>query len=344
MEQADGMKRRATIKDVAQRVGVAVSTVSAVLNDRPYCYLSEVRRREILAAAKRLGYIPNRMARGMRGMPTRTVGVLAGMYNIPVHSALLREVSRLLADAGYAVLFGDSTGPERDRLLLREFLAHGVDAVLIGGGELEPDELDRLLGRHLPYVALDPCFDRHTVAVDRERAMYMAVEHLVTDGRCRRVALVGEKNPTAQLKLAGYRRAMRDHGLSPERGLCVWDGSRARKLAALQRLAGRGVDGVACCSDLAALELLALAPELRIRVPRDWRLTGFDGIDWLTNLSRPRLTTLRQPVEKVAAAAVDRLIRLLGGESCDPAPVFIEPCLSIGESSRYVSSSKRQPK
>jgi DNA-binding LacI/PurR family transcriptional regulator len=71
------------IKDIADRVGMASSTVSAVLGDRKYCYVSEEKKAKILDAAKVMGYSPNRMSRGMRGLPTNTIGIIGTLFGVP---------------------------------------------------------------------------------------------------------------------------------------------------------------------------------------------------------------------------------------------------------------------
>ena len=120
------------IKDIAEEVGMASSTVSAVLGDRKYCYVSEEKKAKIIAAAKTMGYSPNRMSRGMRGLPTNTIGIISSLFSVPVMSALINYMNNSLAKHGYITMLGDSKYQiVNEKALITEFLARGVDGLLV---------------------------------------------------------------------------------------------------------------------------------------------------------------------------------------------------------------------
>ena len=120
------------VKDIAEKLGLGVSTVSEVLGNKENCFASESKKQLIRKTAQDMGYIPNRMSRGMKGLPTNTIGIIGSFFAVPVISRQINEFNILLGANGYFTMLGDSkTVPENEKTIIKEFLARGVDGLLI---------------------------------------------------------------------------------------------------------------------------------------------------------------------------------------------------------------------
>ncbi len=311
------------IKDVAARAGVSVGTVSNVLNGRETVSPDTVEK--VRAAIHDLGYVRNDAARQLRAGRSRSIALIVLDVGNPFFAAVARGAEARAAQDGYVVLLGSSGADAgQERLYLDQFVEQRVAGVLLTPADADSDAVERLTAAGIPLVLVDEqtaAADVCTVSVDDVEGGYLAVSHLLAQGR-RRIAFVAGPRGTRQVadRLAGARRAIAEvDGAELEiietDALTVLSGR-----AAGERLRERGdrPDAVFAANDLLAVGLLqALTMLGDIRVPEDVALIGYDDIDFASATVVP-LTSVRQPAEALGSTAVDLLLRRFDGE-LDPA-------------------------
>ena len=315
-------ERRATRDDVARLAGTSVAVVSYVVNDGPRPVAAATRRR-VLAAIESTGYRPNHIARALAAGATATYGLVVPDISNPFFAELAHEIEDAVFDAGRVLLLGDSAGSrERERELVRIFSQQRVDGVLIASVDDAPD-LGPLLAEGVPVVSLDRAVvgASVTIAIDNRAAAQAATEHLIGHGH-RDLALVGgpEGLALARDRERGWRDALAAAGIpADERRVLRAAFTRRSGYEAALELLGRDdiPTAVFAASDQQALGVLRAAYELGVRVPEQLAVITVDGTDDC-RYTTPPLSTVRQPVERIAASAVERM--LAAGRTMPAAP------------------------
>ncbi|MFD9888543.1 LacI family DNA-binding transcriptional regulator [Amycolatopsis sp. NPDC059027] len=327
-----------TLKDVATLAGVSVKTVSNVVNG--YAFVKPENRRRVEEALAATGYRPNLGARNLRRGRTGFLALMVPELAIPYFGELAGLVITAAQRRGWSVLIEQTQGTrDRERATLSSLGPHLVDGALVHPEALEasdfPDSVGGipmvLLGEHAVEVAIDH------VAIDNVLAARTAVRHLVGLGR-RRIAAIGA-NPqrgTSEQRLAGYRAALSEAGLSYEDFLVapVEKYHRTHGASAMKQLLAlpSPPDAVFCFNDLLAVGALRAAAEQGLRVPEDIAIVGFDNNEE-SSFSLPSLTTIAPDKAALAEAAVELIHRRISGEAAaSPQDVQTPFSLEIRES------------
>lgn len=311
-----------SLRDVAADAGVSTSTASRVLSGaRP---VRADNARAVLESAARLGYRGHHTARSLRTQTTRSVGVVVPVISNPFFPVLVQAIERALHhEHDLAVLLCDS----QDRAALEAervtaLLDRQVDALLCVPCHVR-DSADAI-GRAaatVPVVQIDRWTDdtvADVVSIDHAAGIRDVVEHLLDTGR-RRLAYVGAEttNAAARTRTGAFRGRLDDAGRAVGPVLAGTYTISWGREAADRLLAGDDPpDAVVCGNDLIAIGVLDRLRELGVSVPDDIALTGFDGIDF-TRSTAPALTTVAQPVERIAARTVELLLERIGGSDAD---------------------------
>ncbi|HEU4354837.1 MAG TPA: LacI family DNA-binding transcriptional regulator [Actinomycetota bacterium] len=301
---------------MAEKAGVSVSTAARVLSGRGYA--AEDTRRLVLEAAKELGYVPNQIARSLRTRQTKMVGLLIGDVENFFYSVIAKNVESVAKDAGYhVVLCNSDDDPEIEREYLKLLEAMRVDALVVTPTSKNRRDLARLHDKGMVIVQVDRRVEglaADTILVDNESGAEHAVSYLVEAGHREIGILTGDLAvPTAQQRLAGYERALGEHGIPVRREL-VKTGSFHREHAIedatdLIRVRPAPTAVFAANNILAEATLIALAQD-GLRVPNDVSLVAFDDVQWMSMVV-PSVTAVRQPVADMARSAAELVLRRL---------------------------------
>lgn len=313
----------AKIKDVAAHAGVSVGTVSNVLNGRDTVSAAAAER--VRAAIDALGYVRNDAARQLRAGRSRSIALIVLDVGNPFFAAVARGAEDRAAADGYVVLVGSSGADiDREHLYLDQFLEQRVAGVLLTPADAADGVAERLVSAGIPVVLVDEHTARDdvcTVSVDDVEGGYLAVAHLLAQGR-RRIAFVAGPLTTRQVadRLDGARRAVAEVAgaefeIVATESMTVLAGRAAGE--AIRARSDRP-DGVFAANDLLAVGMLqALTMQGSVRVPEDIAIVGYDDIDFASATVVP-LTSVRQPAKALGSTAVDLLLRQLDGD-LDPA-------------------------
>lgn len=323
-----------SLKDVAQRAGVSVKTVSNVVNDYPH--VSPVTRARVQQAIDDLGYRPNLTARHLRkgrtGIITLAIPELGNPYFAEVAGAVIDAAAR----HSLTVLLDHTAGlREKEVLVSQGFGTHVIDGLILSPIRMESEDL-KARGDGPPMVLLgerqyDAPYDH--IMVDNIGASRAAVRHLLDIGR-RRIAFLGARREStrepAHLRLRGWRQAIAAAGLEPDESMVVATEGYDRRdgAAAMAALLDREErpDAVFAYNDLMAVGAMRTLVERGLRVPDDVAVIGFDDIEE-GRYGAVSLSTVAPDKAAIARLAVDCLVeRIDQRDAAEPlAARRIEP-------------------
>lgn len=328
------------LKDIANRTGFSVNTVSLALRDSPR--IPHDTRLTIRQAAEALNYLPNQIAQSLVSRETKTIGLVLTSITNPILTRVAQAIELRLAERGYSTLFATSNGDHQDeKKVIEMFRSRQVDGMLIyprSHGEL--DHIRRVRQAGYPVVLLvgDAEAGLDVVGVDTRQGSYKATRHLIERGH-RHIGLIDGGRERGNLeKLEGYQRALGEAGLAIDEALLVAPRTHSLTagLDAMAELADRNpaMTAVLAATDLLALGALRWTQLNGRRVPQDIAIVGFDNIEVAEHAATP-ITTIDYAVDEVTALAVDRLIALIRSEEADVVPevTLIEPALIVRDSS-----------
>lgn len=307
--------RRTTLKDVGDHVGVSAKTVSNVINGTGW--VREDLKARVREAIDELGYRPNSAARQLRSGRSGMIALAIPDLSQPYFAELASAIVAAAAERSITVLINQTDGlADAERRI-----SDGVGIPVMDGLILSPlaltatDLADRhddtpivLLGEHVGESAFPH------VAVDNTGAARAATAHLLGAGR-RRIAAIGAQasgpRETSDLRLAGYRAALREAGIAEDPALIrqVAGFRRSEGAAAIDGMLAEGVafDAVFAFSDLLALGALHTLGAAGLRVPEDVAVIGFDDIEE-GRYSTPPLTTIAPDKTALAGVALELLL------------------------------------
>ena len=299
--------RHVTMKDGAESAQVAQSTVSRILSGAPPAVpISEATRVRVLAAAERLQYRPNPLARGLRGAPTMLIGAIVRDVTDPFFAVAIDALSLHARRRGYSVVLGHARESAGEALALATVLeARQCDAIVLLGDILDQPallaDLARLESPVIEFWQGSGAQGFPAIAVDNRAGMDAAVGHL-TALRHREIAFVGDPaKADVRERIAAFASCGGE--VVPVRN------TPAAGADALDALLERPTPptAIAAATDVIAFGILQRAAARGLRVPQALSVTGFDDIP-LAASAVPALTTVRMPVDAMARAAVEWVI------------------------------------
>ncbi|WP_026530063.1 LacI family DNA-binding transcriptional regulator [Haematomicrobium sanguinis] len=338
------MAKAPTVYDVAAKAGVSIATVSFAFR-QPH-RVKDSTRETVLSAARELGYLPSGSARGLARGRTGVLGVFsfdyyaddeAGSAAGPLTAAADRnrdyryypvygdEVQRGMAlqcrARGYALLTGSATEMSGNAQRIQD-LAGQVDGLAIFPNVVSDEQL-RLIAQRIPVVELSSPGEVRAggqahVSVDNESGMRALLDHLIRVHGFRRFTFLDAQtsSPDFRGRSHFFAEALAESGIDAEvASHIVSDDASPWAAAEVDRLLADPAglpDVLVCVHDEIALPMMDELERRGISVPGDVAVTGFDGIV-AGRLSRPPLTTVRQPMEAIGRSAVDMLIRAAEG-------------------------------
>ncbi|MFQ5576632.1 MAG: LacI family DNA-binding transcriptional regulator [Anaerolineae bacterium] len=309
-----------TIKDIARAAGVSHTTVSRALRKHPAISAETTSR--IQKLAQEMSYTPSAVAQSLAARRTRTIGMVVTTISDPFISRVVEGVERVAQDAGYSVFLSSSHNtPQRELAVVETFHRRRVDTIIVTAsrvGNLYSARLDKL---HIPIVLINNQEEGkylYSVAVDDEQGARLAAAHLLELGH-RRIAYVAaaHRPKSNRRRLAGYRSALAQAGLSPDPALVFASDTESdlqQGEQALDALLAQGATAVFCYNDMIAIGLLMACRRRGIAVPRRLSVAGFDDIEMARYVSPP-LTTVRQPRRRLGQLAMEMALGLLNQKS-----------------------------
>ncbi|MFB7669102.1 LacI family DNA-binding transcriptional regulator [Kitasatospora sp. NPDC056138] len=328
-----GVVTTARLSDIAAQAGVSEATVSRVLNGK--AGVSATTRQTVLAALDVLGYErPTRLRQRSAGL----IGLITPELSNPIFPALAQVIEQVLSRHGFTpVLCTQTPGGSTEDELVEMLVDRGVAGIVFVSGlhadtTADHDRYAKLTGRQVPFVLINGYSEKIAapfISPDDRAAMWMAVQHLVELGHEKIGLAVGQRRYVPVLrKIEGFTAAVRELlGRTPEEAealvhhtLFSVEGGHAAAGALLDQ----GCTAIVCGSDMMALGAIRAVRQRGLSVPQDISVVGFDDSP-LIAFTEPPLTTIRQPVEAMATAAVDALLEEVGGNPGQRAEFMFQP-------------------
>lgn len=306
-----------TIRDVAERAGVSISTVSRVLNN--ICAVKEDKRLKVLEAAEALGYTPNPAARSLLGKKTGGIGVVLPFVSAEFFSEFLTGLDQEAQGAGYFLVVSTSHRHSDEFESAMQAMRQRVDGMIVMAPELADADAEVVTKARGAVVFVNTYVTGERVSVvnfDNYGGSRALTEHLLELGH-RRIAII--KGPASARdaieRVRGYRDAMFGAGISRLEGLEI-EGEYTQEAgyrAAQDILSSEELPtAIVAANDYCAIGALRALSEAGVRVPEQIAVAGFDGIT-SSQFARPALTTVQVPIREIGRKAVRTLVNLVDG-------------------------------
>ena len=333
-----------TMRDIARAAGVSQSTVSRVLNDAPTTIpIAEETRTRVVETARRLGYRPNPLARGLRGASTMLIGAVVRDFSDPFFATAIESLAVEAMARGYNVVLGHAHGHVHEGLALTAVLEtrHCDAIVMLGDMQDQPRLLEDLRTSYVPVVALwqgTSPLEFPTIDVDDKSGIKAGLEHLISLGH-ERIGFVSGLLPGDNThREDAYVEFMRARlGSVPDGYLQRVPNTLAGGEAALSVLLGLAEppDGRATSTDLVAVGVLHAAYSLGCSVPNELSVVGFDDL-LLAAHTVPALTTLRMPIAEIVGKGVELATELARDPTAsrEPRVTVFKPQLVVRDRPR----------
>lgn len=317
-------RERVTIREVAERAGVSVATVSRVLSGN--YPVPPATRARVLRAARALDYVANAHARALVGGGRKMVAVVLRRVTTPFYAQVAEGIEAEAAANGWLCLVGSTGGdPQRELEFVQLMREEGARLVVLVGGVVEDDSYRERVVRYAHALdaagarlvlcgrpAPAPDLPALVVELDNEGGARAITSHLLSVGHRRIVFLGGLPGNTAlDARVRGYRAALAEYGLPPEAAHVVDCGlGRAAGHRAMTELLRDGADFTAVFAgdDMVAAGAIRAIGEAGLRIPDDISVVGHDDIPLAEDFNPP-LTTVRTPSEELGRAAVRLALR-----------------------------------
>lgn len=333
-----------TLKDVANRLNLSVSTVSRVVNGKGY--VKEETRQRVLACLEACNYVPNEVARSLQARETMTIGVVVPDLCETYFGRIIKEIDRVVAEAGYMLMVTD-TGESRqqERRFLDSLYQKRVDALVLSSVDVEDPNVGRYYTSGTPVIFLDnlPRIQGeavHYVMVDNHQASGLAVQTLIDRGHRQIALIVGSQDePTGYERREGYCRAMDENGLAVnEELIAVGNFKKDGGYRCMQKLLSKRekhpFTAVYVTSEMMTIGALQAIREAGLAVGEDIAVIGFDVHDDL-GLANPTIACVCQPEAEVGRSIGQMLLQLLKPDvygSAQNTKVWLQAQLQLGSS------------
>ena len=303
----------ATMKDVAQRAGVGVGTVSRVINRVPG--VKESTLIKVNQAIKELNYIPDEYARGLKTKSSRAIALILPSVWHPFFSEFAYYVEKRLGKENYKLLLCNSNdNPTEEAKYIKMLKQNKIDAIIA----ITYSDIEQYIYSNIPFVSLDRYFDKKVsyVTSDNYEGGKLAARKLLEHG-ARSLAYVGShsKYPNGtMLRRAGFRDYLENIGIDYKEIFLQEPVNDFTPYILEMLKVHPKIDGIFCHTDSLLLKLRKILNQYGYRVPEDIQLIGFDGMNLSSDLPLG-ISTIAQPVEQLVNGAVDLVLRKIADPS-----------------------------
>ena len=310
-------KKRPTLQDVANIVGVTKMTISRYLRD-PSQVSSEIQKK-IATAVEDLGYIPNRAPDLLSNAKSHAIGILVPSLTNQVFSEVIRGIESITKAAGYQTMlahYGYSAELEEERISF--LLSYHIDGLILSESQHTARTLKMIETAGIPVVEMmdvaSPAIEQ-SVGVDNLEASYQMVSAMIARGYKNIVYLGARLDARTRLRQQGYEKAMQEHALARKSMMTEAPSSFTLGAELLKRTlaAYPQTDGLFCTNDDLAIGAVFEAQRRGIEIPGKIAIAGFHGHD-IGQSMVPKLATVVTPREKIGQVTAEQLVARLNGQ------------------------------
>lgn len=331
------MKRRVTIEDVALAAGVSRQTVSRAINNK--AEISPDTHARVMAAVRKLGYRPSRLARGLVTQRTHTIGLVMPDITNPFFPEVARGVQDVARAQDYNVfLCNTDESPLEELQALHSLAVQPVDGIVLCSSRISDDDLAAFVDLYHPLVLVNRIFEHPGVSVimiDNRRGVQIAIDYLVEQGHHSIGMLAGPRALVGSiLRIEAFRETMAARGLPAGDDWIVSESTTvAGGYQATRRLLGRCPELTALFAhnDLMAVGAIHACKELGRRLPDECAIVGFDDLP-LAAMVNPAVTSVRVDKYGLGQFAMDRLLAMFEEPETSYPPIYLDVELVVRDS------------
>jgi len=337
---------RITIKDLAERMNLSVSTISRALHNHPS--IGKKTTKEVQKLAKELGYFPNSLASNLRKNKTNNIGVIVPRIDIHFHSLAISGMEEVAYKNGYAVtIYQSKDSLEREISISKILQRNQVDGLIICLSLETQDcsHFNRFKELNIPMVFYDRVsndFEASKVIINDFEAAFNATEHLIQNG-CKKIAHIAghQSTPIFNARLEGYKSALSKYHIPVDNNLIEFtnelsyvEGVRSAKKLLSKK---NKPDGIFCANDYTAISSIQVFTKAGYQVPQDVAIVGFSNYP-ISRIIEPTLTTIDDRAFEMGQTAIKLLIRQIEENDSNIASetIVLKTDLIIRESSHIV--------
>ncbi|HEX5695283.1 MAG TPA: LacI family DNA-binding transcriptional regulator [Acidimicrobiia bacterium] len=340
------MSDRVTLRDVALEAGVHISTASRALNDQTSSIVSPETGRRVMEAARKLGYSPNPLAKGLRTHRTMSVGVVIPDIENPLFGPIIAGIEGRLAEEGYSTLITDAgrSDPDLVSSVVETLIERRVDGMILAMATRTGSTVESIHRRNIPVVLVNRTSEGvpvPSIVGDDQIGIGLAVEHLADLGHVHIGHIAGPKGlSTGMGRFQAFVSSMEDRGLAAGPEVVAqadWYQVEPGYKAARELLDRRpDLTAIVCANDLIALGAYRAIRERGLEVGPDVSVTGYNDIP-LLDLLQPALTSVRIPYRKMGSEAASMLLGMMFSDENSPSQetsMRLRPTLSVRASTQ----------
>ena len=302
----------ATIKDVSRLANVSISTVSRVINKSSKVSPDKVEA--VMKAMEDLNFQPNSFAQALVNKKSNCIGVLVGdLCGGPFFAQMMRGIENVILPANkFVIVMSGKHEHDREKNSIEALLLRRCDALVVHSKALSDQELIEIARSDVPIVFVNrlvPTLEDRCVWVDISSGMETAVNHLIKQGH-KRIAYIASdevNNQDAKDRMDGYHRALNNAGIEFDNdlvSLAFPDENGGHNAIESLLMRDVGFTAFVAYNDAMAVGAVSALTENNISVPEEVSAIGFDN-NLITNFIKPKLTTVRYPIEEVEAREAD---------------------------------------
>jgi len=337
------MTKKVSLKDIAEKAGVSVTTVSIVLNGRAKdMKISETMTRKILALGEKMNYRPNHFAKGLRTGKTNTIGLIVDDIANYFFGHLANTVEEEADKLGYTVMFCSSENNEgKSRHILNMLVDKQMDGYIIAPTKAMLPELEKLVKEKKPAVLIDRYYDQldsSYVTIDNINGSLEAVNYLAKRGH-RKIALVTNLTDQLQMmqRMEGYQQGLKKSKIQLNQEIIkkipfgLSDENVVKEIKEFVELNVNKIDCIFFTSNNLGVAGLEALRSIGKRIPDDISVICFDDND-LFRLGMPGISVVSQPIKEIAKKAVEILIQQINQSSTTVEHIVLKTALIERES------------
>jgi len=334
-----------TIKDVAKKAGVSISTVSRVINKSKPVSLEA--RQKVLKAIEELGYKPNEVARSLVTRKSRLIGVIVTDIGHSYIAEMVRGIEEIGRMYRYDIILSSSYGhKETEKKFVQLLMGKQVQGIVLISEDNNDEVVEEIMEMDIPFVYLNKYYSSAkipSVYISSEKSSYNMTKYLTELGH-RNVMYItynqDEKYSVEKLKIDGFNKAVKEVNgkgyIFDGEGFKIEDGYKIGEKV-YKMVKENSITAIFCCHDEVAIGLMSYFYDNNIKVPEDISVCGF-GDSKIASIYRPRLTTVREPYYDIGAVAIRRIIKAVDEKEIEEENIYLPSQIMKRESCAEIRS------
>lgn len=338
-----------TLRDIARRAGVHLSTVSRVLSPADRKMVSDDVADRVKKIAVEMGYQANPFGYGLRTNKSNSIGVVIPDLTNPVFPPIIRGMEHALRESGYTAILADSNeSVDKERTIVQHMQARQIEGLVLASAHRADKIVEEALSQRLPVVLINRSTDDKrvlSVTSDDYRGAQLAVDHLIDLGHRKIAHLAGPKYlSTGNNRRKGFLEALKRRNFEANKKLVVIceafgveDGEKGFKKLMAQ---GEKFTAIFAANDAIALGCYKAMKELGLSCPEDVSIIGYNDMP-LISLMHPPLSTVRIDLYNMGICAARTLLSIISNTTEPPVPIILEPQLKVRGSTAAIKKKPR---